>query len=600
MRARQATRHAIFPLIVLMSAPITADDQPTPPAKKAQAPASPTTSAVPPATQAEATRARFSVQVRLKELDVPESKDRPGTKALREVLEARLRLLEEWDRANREREAAEHPEVSPERESAAIRAEAEKAKALLDRSEKAPDALLPGAFQAATESGKPPAARLEDMKEAIDTARAELKERSEELEKLRAEGSRAHASEIATLRAGRDKAYQACAAQEARRGEREAAIQSATAAEARELARERLTNDEWESRVESTRLATMDSRVALEMKRIDLGSARFGVKATRVLLGKRLVERMENRYATLAEGQRVELQKAVASEQNRALRTGDTLERFRAKRTAELLELEAQVIAYEKTNATSGGLSIADQTSLADAASDDFAQLQKLLADGNVSPLDVLRLRNDFRRIIPERSLVIRTDLAASSDELTAYENALTDAEIDLVNDARDDRFERDALLEQLEKGRRDHARTILDELEVRHKTLMIRRRDVLTKLSRRSEDVYNQILRRIDILDKHYAFIRTHIFWVRDAEPLGPATVARARDESIRTAKGLVKIALEPWDRSLWGRITPEFVLVIAAMVVLPWPLHLARKALDRHHLAGDSNEGLSLADFR
>ena len=89
--------------------------------------------------------------------------------------------------------------------------------------------------------------------------------------------------------------------------------------------------------------------------------------------------------------------------------------------------------------------------------------------------------------------------------------------------------------------------------------------------------------LRRIETLDQQYAFIRTHIFWIRDAEPLGAATVAHARDDSIRTARALVRLAIEAGDRSLWGRASLEFILAALALVVLPWPLWLGQKALDR-----------------
>ena len=86
----------------------------------------------------------------------------------------------------------------------------------------------------------------------------------------------------------------------------------------------------------------------------------------------------------------------------------------------------------------------------------------------------------------------------------------------------------------------------MLDELEARHKALLNRRRNVLQKLARRAEDAHNQVLRRIETLDEQYAFIRTHIFWIRDAEPLGAATLAHARDDSIRTARALVRLAME------------------------------------------------------
>ncbi len=217
------------------------------------------------------------------------------------------------------------------------------------------------------------------------------------------------------------------------------------------------------------------------------------------------------------------------------------------------------MVAYEKAYATTSGVSIQEQTSLKDKTVTDFEELKKLLDDGSVSPLDALRLKNDFRRIGPERAQIVRTDLAIIEAELTTYENALTDAEIDLVNDSRDDRFDRESLLEQLPANRRGEANAMLEELEARHRGLLNRRRNVLRNLARRAEETHECVLHRIKTLDDQYAFIRTHIFWIRDAEPLGATTLAHARDDSIRTAKALVHLAIEAGDRSLWSRPAPD-----------------------------------------
>ena len=155
------------------------------------------------------------------------------------------------------------------------------------------------------------------------------------------------------------------------------------------------------------------------------------------------------------------------------------------------------------------------------------------------------------------------------------------------MNDSRDDRFDRESLLEQIPARRRAEANAMLEELETRHKALLNRRRNVLQKLARRAEDAHNQVLRRLQTLDEQYAFIRTHIFWIRDAEPVGAATLAHARDDSARAVKALARLAFETCDRTLWGHVSPDFVAALAGLVILPWPLHLARKALDRLRLA-------------
>ena len=56
---------------------------------------------------------------------------------------------------------------------------------------------------------------------------------------------------------------------------------------------------------------------------------------------------------------------------------------------------------------------------------------------------------------------------------------------------------------------------------------------------------------RRLRVLEEEYGFIRTHIFWVRDQEPIGLATVPQAGHELKRLAKGLLKLAEEAGDRN-------------------------------------------------
>jgi len=606
MRARQARHHALILGGLLTALPALADNPPAPsgkvaskspaaaPAKKAEAPPVPAGPPVAPAPPADVARERLSTDVRLKELAAPEAKDKPAARAIGELLAERKRLLSEWEKAARDRAGAEHPEPSPEHEAAQNKADLEKTHALLEQAAKSPDSLLPEVFQAQAQAQAqapgagiaPSEARLGEMKEAIDAARNELKDRAAELETLRADGTRTLTSQVAKERAERDKVHQEFVALTSRRGERSAAIASASSVEARDLARDRLINFDWEARVVAERLAAVEARISLAGRRLDLGTIQAQARSARVQLAKGVLERMENRYSAVAERQRSELKRAVAKEETRAAESDDPLERRRARRTAELLDLESQVVAYEKAYATAGVVSLGEQTSLADEAEGGYAQLRKMVDDGNVSPLDALRLKNDFRRIAPERAQIVRTDLAASNAELIGYENALTDAEIDLVNDSRDDRYDRESLLEQVPEARRAEAFAMLEGLETRHRALLNRRRNVLQKLASRAEETQKQVARRLDTLDQQYAFIRTHIFWVRDAEPLGAATVAHARDESIRTARALAHLALEPADRSLWGRTSAEFVLAVLGLTVLPWPLLMGQRALDRLRL--------------
>ncbi len=225
---------------------------------------------------------------------------------------------------------------------------------MLDQASKTPEALLPEAFgtPAAGAPAKTLEARLAEMKEAIDAARTEIKERATELETLRGDASKPHSGEVATLRAERDKIHQSVSALAAGRAEREAAIANAGSPEARELARDRFTNYEWECRVEAERLAADEAQIALATKRGELGAVRLQAKAGRVDLDRRLLELMEKRYASQSERQQNDLKQAVAKEETKAAQTDDVLERYRAKRSADLLELEAEAVAYEKASAT--------------------------------------------------------------------------------------------------------------------------------------------------------------------------------------------------------------------------------------------------------
>ena len=60
------------------------------------------------------------------------------------------------------------------------------------------------------------------------------------------------------------------------------------------------------------------------------------------------------------------------------------------------------------------------------------------------------------------------------------------------------------------------------------------------------------------------------------------------SRALSDRAAKGLVHLALEAGDGALWCRPSPEFALAMVAALVMPVPLFLGRRALDRLRLQG------------
>ncbi|WP_435017096.1 hypothetical protein TA3x_004687 [Tundrisphaera sp. TA3] len=525
-----------------------------------------------------------SAEAQLKALGAADAKGKAENQALREVLEERKRRLLEWKAAARIHHEVEHPEPSPDLQAAEARADLEKCRAILEQMIHSPDQPLPAIFRDA--SGKTSEARLLEMKEAIDSVREQLKEQSNRLDVLRAESNRAASGENAALRAKRDQLHQDFSTVTARRVERESAVASAASPEARDLAAERLANFEWEARTIAEKLDTQEARITLAAKRLDVSAILVQAAEARVHLSKKLLDRMEEHYTAFSEAQRKVLQQAVALEQTRAAVAGDPILKHRSKKNALLLALESQVVAYEKAQAASEGLSQEEQDSLADAAETAFAGLKKLVDDGNLSTLDALRLKNEYRRIGPERDRICQTDLVAAAAEMSLYENALSEAEVDMINDSRDDRLEYDSLLEKVGPSRLREAQAMLDELEAKHDDLLNRRRDVLQKLAIRAEAIHTSVKRRIRILDQQNAFIQTHIFWVRDVEPIGRATFSRARGETARIIRATASLAGRSFAREHLKNLDVRFAMAITVAIFLPLPLWFGRRWIDRYRL--------------
>ncbi len=64
------------------------------------------------------------------------------------------------------------------------------------------------------------------------------------------------------------------------------------------------------------------------------------------------------------------------------------------------------------------------------------------------------------------------------------------------------------------------------------------RSRAVLEKLARRAEQTHTRVVRRLRTLDDQYGFIRTHIFWLRDQEPIGLSTLTQAHARDVSRGK--------------------------------------------------------------
>ncbi|MFO0911252.1 MAG: hypothetical protein U0794_23425 [Isosphaeraceae bacterium] len=502
-----------------------------------------------------------------------------ATKALREVYGERLDWLKEWEKATKERQAAEKPEPSPEKQAAEWKADLERIQATLTPAAKDPNLLLPAAFRSLP--AEVPEKTRSEMKEAIDAAQAELKERTGKLEQFRSEPSRNDSAAQAAARSQRDKIHRRVAGLKARAAEREAALAEARGAESRQLAQERLINFQWEARVENERLKAIEARIDLDAKLADLAALNLQVLQAHVGLAQKSLDQLKSRYSSVAARQERDLHSAADKEKSRAKQVDDPLERYRAKRNAELLELEARVLAVENLLATSPSPSLEEQRKLADKAETDFNAIKALLDDHRISQLDALRLNNDFRRIGPERARLSRNELAVAARRLSDAESALSTVELELLYDVRDDRYELESLLERLPKALHPKAIVVLEELEQRHLALLIKRRTALEKLASRAEQTHDQILRRLQILDDHYGFIRTNLFWLRDQEPIGPSTLVGIQHETQRLLRGGVRQVEELLDASTWGRVSPEFLGAVLGLVLLPWPLRLARRSL-------------------
>ena len=502
---------------------------------------------------------------------------RTGNLALRAVLVERQMLLDEHDQAVKELQEPAHPRLSPERQSAAARSELERLRVQLAQP---PQSLLPPVFQgSATGITK---AALGEMKDAIETAQGDLKEVQAKSESVRAELARAGSKQNA-LRAERDKLYQHLATLKAPHQERETATGVARTPQLRLLAQERLTNAKLAARVAALRLKIAETKLAEELALADLRELSQHVLEAQMQVSRRVLDQMQLRYREAAELQEHALKQAAATQENMARQSDDPLEQYRARRRAEILELEARVVKNEQTLAAGAHPALEEQHALADRAVADFVQIKQLLDDGNVSRLDALRLNNDFRRIGPERDRILRNELTSIETQLQYYENTLTSVELELIEDSLAVQAEHDAVLERLAPQRHSQARSDFAELERSYKAVLVRQEVVLTKLVARASETLDQVTRRLRVLEEEYGFIRTHIFWVRDQEPVGLATVQHVGRELKRLVKGMLTLAEESSDRKSWAHPSTEFLTAAVAAVILPLGLFRLRRLLRR-----------------
>jgi hypothetical protein len=536
----------------------------------------------------EAAEARADALAKLKALEAEPGKlPTAESKPLREAFEDRLRWLDEWEKATKARQDAEHPAQSPERELSLVKIELERLRAALDQASRDRASLLPESFRVRPDQVT--SSIMDEMKQAIEAAQNELKQASSELESFRAAQAQRPGGGLSALRTERDQIQQRCTALPARRAEREAGLAAATTDDARALARERLLDFEWEARVEQERLRAKEAQIMLEEQRSALAEPQLKLREARRELAQHTIEAIEERHRVVVEHQQKALQRAAAREQVVAEITNDPLKRYRAKQNAELLALRVQVLNDEHSAQMGPSISLDVQRDLADRAGRDFASLKRLVEEGRAGALVALRLKNDYRRLSMERAAVARTELARAADEMTRYENSLTAVELDLVNDSREERFVLDGLLEVLSPERRAEALALAANHEGKHRALLDQRRRALEKLVDQAAEVHKQVQRRLQTLDEQYAYVRTHIFWMRDEEPVGPATLSIVPRECQRIARAIFHITCECGNLKEWERPRVDFALLVFATLAIPWPLKRGRAALWRMLMSED-----------
>ena len=500
-------------------------------------------------------------------------------KPLREVLQERLQLIEEYNKASLEFKKAQSPEPRPEKQADEAKAELARQQALLAQAAANPEILLPQTFRSSGPAGRP--AVNAEMKEAIEVATGELKECKSKLENLRGLVSNWEGTQN-MRRADRDKLFQAVVAMKAHGPARpESAVAATASSPSQRLANEKQVNATWKARVAAMKLEAIEAEITLEAKLAGVRELGVQLGQAQLQVAQKRLELMQARYSVAADQQERMLREKAAAEENTARRSDDPLERFRAQRRADLLGLEARVVKHEEALATSPPPSLDEQRGLADRAALDFARVKELLDDGRVSRLDAIRLNNDFRRIGPERDRLLRNEMALSEVHLQYYEDALTGVEIELLQDTLHDRYELELLKERLTPVRRKEAEAILADLEKTHRELLVRHRKVLEQLSEGASQTLDQIARRLAILDEEYSFIRTHIFWVRDREPIGPATITQGARECQHLVKALLRLVQESAGNPNGGRTSPEFVAATLAVLGLPIGLVRFRRML-------------------
>ena len=573
------------------SAALRAEPEPTAPDAKPTGAAAPASKPAPALGQgllspekAEALRA--DVEARLKAL-APTSEGgeakadadpaaKLAAKALSDILEDRRRRLDDYDKLNKELAGLAAPEDDPERKLAEAKSELADLKG---RQEQPIETLLPPLF---VQEGPIDEAGRAQMKEAIEATAKEVKDYRDKINSTPVDPEKEAKGSLAALRADRDRISQAIAAIKARTDGRADDPAPRSAAE-RKLAEERDVNLRIEAAVENLRLQVVEKKIVRTAKHaefVTLERQRWGV---RIKIGDKILTPMRERYKRLAEADERDLQRKAQAEQVKADRARDPIERYKAERLAELLDLKASVVKAQQATVAPIKPSLEEMSSQANRAQFNFQRIKNLIEESELSRVDVLTINADYRRLEPERKRIRREERDVVDKRLRDYTNMLTTVELNQIEDRLLDQIDLDDLLDKLPPGRHEEATAAWRELEELHSKLLAERREALKTLVSREQEVLAEIDRRLAILDDESSFVRTHLFWVRDQDPISLTTVGLAAGELRRLTRATLGLAGETMATGAWKKPGPDFLAASALVLALPLGIVRARRALKR-----------------
>ena len=466
-----------------------------------------------------------------------------------------------------------NPDPSPEQQAALARAEFNRLETKLAQAAKAPEALLPSSL---LKSSPGLAGALgPELTDALAVTTAEVKDWKTKIENLRGEIGKAEGAQN-TRRAERDKVFQQVTSLKVKSAEFEAAVTDAQTAQARQLAQERLVNFQWEVRVESLRLQVIEAQLALEVKLADVRELSCTSVRPALQLAERTLERCGRGIARRPRtGARLEPQPRPTRKRRPrwSRRPAGTVPCPPQGRAAGPGGAGPQERAEP---ATSPSPSYEEQRTLADRAEIDFARIKELLDDGRVSRLDAIRLNNEFRRIGPERDRLLRNEMAMVEAQLQFYEDALTNVEIELLQDSLHDRFEHDLLARTGLAVAMGRGRGLLNELEKEHRELLVRRRS----RSRSSRNAHRTRCSR------SCAGLASSTRSTGSSAPTSSGSATRSRSGWGPSRRG--RASSTTWSRACcgWPRrrssptcgASPRPSFVVTALAVLALPLGLMR----------------------